>query len=112
MAVKAGGSWLKHLGTTWRSVVSVVLTYVIVVVLFFYEEHWLQTMTRWASDVNDWLAHVFGVFSPRGEALFTLTISDLTMMVTLMILFVRVVVMSVVLWLMGKLVNAIWPKRA
>lgn len=111
MVAKTAKSLQKHLGTTWRSVASVFLAYVIVVALFFYEEKWLVTMTRWATEFHDWLAHTFGFFSDRGEALFTLTISDATIMITLLILFVRVVVLSLVLWLTGKLVNVIFPPR-
>lgn len=110
MAVPSG-NWFKHLGTTWRSIVSVVLTYIIVVALFFYEDKWLVTMTRWASNFHDWLAHTFGFFSDRGEALFTLTISDATVMITLLILFVRVVVLSLLLWLTGLLLKTLFPPK-
>lgn len=89
------------LGQTWRSFLSIVLAYGMTVALFVYNGDALQDLIQWNSGFHDWLQHLVGSFSPRGEALFSLAISDATTFMTLMIFFVRAVVLTVALWVIN-----------
>ena len=92
-----------HLWSTWRSILSVVLAYGITVALWLYSSGTLQQFVHWSAGVHNWVQDFIGHVSPRGETLFTLFISDATTYITLMILFVRGVVMSLILWVVGAL---------
>jgi amino acid permease len=91
------------LGQTWRSFVSIVLAYGMTVALFVYNGDALQSLIQWNSGFHDWLQHFVGGISARGEALFSLAISDATTFMTLMIFFVRAVVMTLALWVINAL---------
>ena len=87
----------KLVRTSWRSVLSVIIAYVITVYLFVYEADWLNTFVTWGAHLRIWLKDFVGQFSDRGETLFTFTVSDFTAFMTLMIIFVRVVVITLAL---------------
>ncbi len=96
--------FLGHLKQSWRSVFAILLAYVISVVLFVFETGWFNSLINWASDARLWFKHVVGEVSPKGESAFSF-ISDFTTYITLMIVFVRVVVISAVLWISERIVG-------
>ncbi len=95
----------KHLRASWRSVLSIVLAYVIVLVLFLSFPALLDTLVTKSHWVHDQVANLIGDISQRGRILFFSTITDFMTFMTLMIVFVRVVVISAVLWLSERIVN-------
>jgi hypothetical protein len=86
---------------TWRSLLSIVIAYGLVVGLWVYSGDTLQQLVHWNSGFHDWLQRAIGSFSARGEAAFSLLISDQTTFITLTILFVRGVLLSTVLWVVN-----------
>lgn len=94
---------LGHVWQAWRSVMSVLIAVGITVALFIYSPSTLQSLIQMSSGVHDWVQHFVGGFSPRGEAAFTLAISDSTTFLTGMIVFVRAFVMSLVMWVVTAL---------
>jgi len=93
------GNLGKHLGRTWRSVLAVILAYVLVAILFFWAPHLFDYWLTKSHAFHDWLANFIGQFSARGRILFFSTITDFATFMTLLILFVRVVVISLALWI-------------
>jgi hypothetical protein len=93
------GNLGKHLGRTWRSILAVVLAYVLVAALFFWAPTLFDSLLMKSHAFHDWLADVIGGFSARGRILFFTTITDFATFMTLLILFVRVVVISLALWI-------------
>jgi hypothetical protein len=100
----------KHLGRTWRSIFAVILAYVLVAVLFFYAPGIFDTALAKSHGFHDWLANTIGSFSTRGRILFFSTITDFATFMTLMILFVRVVVISLALWISEWLIGGIFGR--
>lgn len=92
---------LGHIWQAWRSVLSVIIALGITMALFIYSEGTLQHLIQWNSGLHDWIQHLIGKFSGRGETIFNLTISDATMYFTTMIVFVRTFVLSLVLWVVN-----------
>lgn len=89
------------IGQTWRSLFSIVLAYGLTVALFVYSSDTLQSLIQWNSGFHDWMQHLVGTVSPRGESVFSLMISDATTFMTLMIFFVRAVVLTLALWVIN-----------
>lgn len=91
------GLW-GHIWQAWRSILSVIIALGITIALGIYSEGALQELIHWNSGFHDWVQQFIGRFSGRAEALFSLTISDATTFFTMMIIFVRTFVLSLVLW--------------
>lgn len=90
------------IGQTWRTVLAVVIAYVLVVALFFWGDAYLADAIRASNGFREFLKGVIGsdvVLGPRGEILFTLALSDAAVFMTLLILFVRVVVITLAVWI-------------
>ena len=97
----------KHLGRTWRSIIAVVLAYVLVAAMFFWTPHLFDFALSKSHGFHDWLANFIGQFSERGRILFFSTITDFATFMTLLILFVRVVVISLALWISEAITNGV-----
>ncbi|MFZ1988541.1 MAG: hypothetical protein WAW96_02105 [Alphaproteobacteria bacterium] len=100
----------KHLGRTWRSILAVVLAYVLVLILFLWAPGVLDKALSGSHGFHDWLANFIGQFSERGRILFFSTITDFATFMTLLILFVRVVVISLALWVSEGLVRVLFGR--
>jgi hypothetical protein len=105
-------SLFKEIGKTWRSIASVVLAYALIAALFFYNENALSMLFGVAKDTYDQGYHIAGDFSKRAEFLFGFTLTPGAVFVTMMILFVRVVVLSIFLWIAKGIVGMIFPKKS
>jgi hypothetical protein len=104
------GNLGKHLGRTWRSIVAVLLAYVLVLILFLWAPDMLDKFVTESHGVHDWLADFIGRFSSRGRVLFFSTITDFATFMTLVILFTRVVVISLALWISEGLVRVLFGR--
>jgi len=100
----------KHLGRTWRSIMAVILAYVLVLVLFLWAPDMLDQFVTQSHGFHDWLANFIGGFSSRGRILFFSTITDFATFMTLLILFVRVVVISLALWISEGVVRVLFGR--
>ena len=92
-------SLFKEIGKTWRSIAAVVLAYALIAALFFYNEDALSMLFGIAKQGYDQGYQIAGAFSKRAEFLFGFTLTPGAVFVTMMILFVRVVVLSIFLWI-------------
>ncbi len=95
---------------SWRSVASAVLAYAIIALLFFYDDGMLARLFDVASKSHDEFKDLVGHWSKRGEFLFGFTISEGSVFVTMMILFVRIFVLSIILWIAGLIVEGVFGK--
>lgn len=104
-------SLFKEIGKTWRSIAAVILAYGIIVVLFFYNEDLLSTLFGFAKQGYDQGYHMAGEVSKRAEFLFGFTLTPGAVFVTMMILFVRVVLLSLLLWVANGIIGLIFGKK-
>ena len=104
------GNLGKQLGRTWRSILAVILAYVLVLILFLWAPGLLDQAVVQSHGFHDWLAGLIGQFSDRGRILFFSTITDFATFMTLLILFVRVVVISLALWISEGLVSVLFGR--
>ena len=102
---------LKELGKTWRSVASVVLAYGIIAALFFYNPHALNWAIGVANEGYNQSREFTSNLSEQAAVLFGLTISPGSVFITLMILFVRVVVLSILLWISGGIIRLVFGRE-
>ena len=104
-------SLFKEIGKTWRSIAAVILAYGLIAVLFFYNENALSMLFGIAKDAYDQGYHIAGDFSKRAEFLFGFTLTPGAVFVTMMILFVRVVVLSLFLWIAKGIIGLLFGGR-
>ena len=105
-----------HLGhflwQTWRSVVSFFLSFVVLGVMVVLEPDWVNAFVRAAGSIKyfvmDGAEAMLGNGSP--SALFGLIVGDTAIALTLMTLFTRVVVLTIILWLGGLIYRAVGGK--
>ena len=88
---------------TWRSIVSFFLSFVVLGVMVVLTPDWVNEFVRSAGSlkyfVMDSAETVLGTGSP--SALFGLVVGDTAIALTLMTLFTRVIVLTLILWLGG-----------
>jgi len=89
----------KEIGATWRSIVSVVLAYGGIVLLGLYNQHWLRLATDAARGVYNHIIDFIGQFSDLGSSLAMMGLEPGSVFVSMMTLFMRVVVLSLALWI-------------
>jgi hypothetical protein len=98
------GSLFAEIVKTWRSVASVGLAYGLIALLAVYNQDWLYQafdLSRGGyNQATDFVSH----FSKLGGVLTGVALNPGSVFVTMMILFARVVVLSVLLWI-GKLLG-------
>jgi hypothetical protein len=104
-------SLFKEIGKTWRSIAAVILAYGLIALLFFYNEDALSYLFGIAKSTYDQGYHIAGDFSKRAEFLFGFTLTPGAVFVTMMILFVRVVVISLFLWVSKGIINLFFGSR-
>ena len=109
------GNLFAQIFSSWRSILSVILAYAIMVALFFWKPDLLNQMFDFATTsqlkLRNAVSHQ-GELGSQASFLFGAMIAPPSIFVTLMILFVRVVVVSVVLWFAALVVNGLTGKRA
>ena len=92
-----------YLGQTWRSIVSFFLSFVVLALMVWFTPDWVQSFVQAAGTLKylimDAADAVFGYGQP--SALFALVVGDTAIALTLMTLFTRVVVLTLILWLGG-----------
>jgi hypothetical protein len=99
------------LGQTWRSVASVIIAYILVVILFFYGDWLLNDILNVSNSIRDFMRAVVGdATGAQGNFLFTVFFSEGTFFITLMILLARVLVLSLFLWIGQAIVHAMFGK--
>lgn len=103
-------SLFKEIGKSWRSIAAVILAYALIAALFFYNENALSMLFGIAKDTYDQGYHLAGEFSKRAEFLFGFTLTPGAVFVTMMILFMRVVVLSLFLWLAKGLIGLLFGR--
>lgn len=88
---------------TWRSVVSFFLSFVVLGLMVWFTPDWVMGFVETAGSlkylVMGGAESVFGYSQP--SALFGLVVGDTAIALTLMTLFTRVVVLTLILWLGG-----------
>jgi hypothetical protein len=103
----------KALGQTWRSIASVVIAYILILILFVWGDWFLYEILGIAKDTWYNLSQLIGGnIGTQPGILFDLFISPGAMFMTFMILFARVVVLSLFLWLGGLIVDGVFGKSA
>lgn len=92
-----------YLGQTWRSVVSFFLSFVVLALMVWFTPDWVQSFVQAAGTLKYFIMDaadaLFGYGQP--SALFALVVGDTAIALTLMTLFTRVVVLTLILWLGG-----------
>jgi len=102
-----------HLGhflwQTWRSVVSFFLSFIVLGLMVVLVPDWVNGFVRAAGSIKyfvmDGAENLLGTGSP--SALFGLIVGDTAIALTLMTLFTRVVVLTLILWLGGLIYRAL-----
>lgn len=99
---------------TWRSIVSFFLSFVVLGVMVVLTPDWVTAFVQTAGQIKymamDGAETLLGNGSP--SALFGLVVGDTAIALTLMTLFTRVVVLTLILWLGGLIFNALTGRRS
>lgn len=98
---------------TWRSIVSFFLSFVVLGLMVVLTPEWVTGFIETAGSLKyfimDSAETVIGNGSP--SALFGLVVGDTAIALTLMTLFTRVVVLTLIMWLGGLIYSAIFGSR-
>lgn len=98
-------SLLSEIGKTWRSIASVGLAYGLIALLGIYNQDWLYSAFDISRQGYNHATDLVSHFSKLGAVMTGVALNPGSVFVTMMILFARVVVLSVVLWI-GRLIGA------
>jgi hypothetical protein len=101
-------SLFSEIGKTWRSIASVGLAYGLIALLGVYNQDWLYQAFDISRAGYNQATELVSHFSKLGAVMTGVALNPGSVFVTMMILFVRVVVLSVVLWIgnmIGKLIT-------
>ena len=94
-------------GQTWRSIVSFFLSFFVLGLMVWFTPDWVQQFTQAAGQLKllmmDGAQNMLGYGQP--SALFGLIVGDTAIALTLITLFTRVVVLTLVMWLGGLMKN-------
>ncbi len=106
---------LSHfIGQTWRSIVSFFLSFVMLGLMVWFTPDWVQTFVQTAGSLKylamDGAEATLGYGQP--SALFGLVVGDTAIALTLMTLFTRVVVLTLILWLGGLIFGGLFGGNA
>jgi hypothetical protein len=106
---------LSHfIGQTWRSIVSFFLSFVVLGLMVWFTPDWVQAFVQAAGRIKflvmDGADAALGFGQP--SALFALIVGDTAIALTLMTLFTRVVVLTLILWLGGLIFGGIFGRSA
>jgi hypothetical protein len=101
-------------GQTWRSIASFLLSFVVLGLMVWFTPDWVQAFVQAAASlkylVMDGADAALGYGQP--SALFGLIVGDTAIALTLMTLFTRVVVLTLMLWLGGLIFGSIFGATA
>lgn len=101
---------LREIAKTWRSIAAIILAYGLIVLLFFYSPDALNQLFGYAVKGYNEGYQVAGEMSDRAAFLFGNFISPPSVFVTMMILLMRVVVISLLLWVAKLMVDAVFGR--
>jgi hypothetical protein len=106
---------LSHfLWQTWRSVVSFFMSFFVLGLMVLFTPDWVRNLLGAASGVKTFVMDTadaaFGAGQPA--ALFGLVVGDTAIALTLMTLFTRVVVLTLILWLGGLIYRSLFGGTA
>jgi len=95
---------------TWRSVVSFFLSFFVLGLMVWFTPEWVTGFVETAGGLKYFVMNgaetVFGYGQP--SALFALVVGDTAIALTLMTLFTRVVVLTLILWLGGMIYRSLF----
>ncbi len=97
---------LRLLGQTWRSVISVLIAYTIVIGLLIYYPEILQQVLHFSESIRDHIIAFIGsetIDNPTAEVLARAIISEHSVSMIMFFLFARVVVLTTILFLIEEL---------
>ena len=99
---------------TWRSIVSFFLSFFVLGLMVWFTPEWVTGFVETAgglkSVITDGATNLLGYGQP--SALFSLVVGDTAIALTLMTLFTRVIVLTLILWLGGLIYRAIFGGNA
>jgi hypothetical protein len=99
---------------TWRSIVSFFMSFFVLGLMVLFAPDWVRSLLEAASGLKSFVMDTadaaFGVGQPA--VLFGLVVGDTAIALTLMTLFTRVVVLTLILWLGGLIYRALFGGRA
>lgn len=99
---------------TWRSVVSFFLSFIVLGLMVWFTPEWVTGFVETAGGLKYFVMNgaetVFGYGQP--SALFALVVGDTAIALTLMTLFTRVVVLTLILWLGGLIYRRLFGGRS
>ncbi len=99
-------------GQTWRSIVSFFLSFVVLGLIVWFTPAWVQQFVQVAGQLKffimDGADSALGYGQP--SALFGLVVGDTAIALTLMTLFTRVVVLTLILWLGGQIFGGVFGR--
>ncbi len=106
---------LRHfMWQTWRSIVSFFLSFVVLGLMVWFTPEWVSGFVESAGSLKYFLTNaateLFGYGQP--SALFSLVVGDTAIALTLMTLFTRVIVLTLVLWLGGLIYRSLFGGRS
>ncbi|MEQ1753077.1 MAG: hypothetical protein ABL973_02975 [Micropepsaceae bacterium] len=92
-----------YLGQTWRSIVSFFLSFFLLGLMVWFTPDWVNSFVKLAGDLKFVLMDAFDAIFGYGQpaALFSLVVGDTAIALTIMTLFTRVVVLTLIMWLGG-----------
>jgi uncharacterized membrane protein len=99
---------------TWRSIVSFFLSFIVLGLMVWFTPDWVTGFVETAGSLKYFLTgtatELFGYGQP--SALFSLVVGDTAIALTLMTLFTRVVVLTLVLWLGGLIYRSLFGRSS
>ncbi|MCE9524382.1 MAG: hypothetical protein K8S25_18325 [Alphaproteobacteria bacterium] len=99
---------------TWRSIVSFFLSFFVLGLMVWFTPEWVtgfvETAGALKSVITAGATDLFGYGQP--SALFSLVVGDTAIALTLMTLFTRVIVLTLILWIGGMIYRAIFGGNA
>ena len=99
---------------TWRSVASFFMSFIVLGLMVWFTPDWVNGFVATAGSLKYFVMgsaeSILGYGQP--SALFGLIVGDTAIALTLMTLFTRVVVLTLILWLGGLMYGALFGRRA
>jgi hypothetical protein len=105
---------LRHfMWQTWRSIVSFFLSFVVLGLMVWFTPDWVTNFVETAGSIKYFVTgaatETLGYGQP--SALFSLVVGDTAIALTLMTLFTRVIVLTLILWIGGLIYSAVFGRR-
>lgn len=99
-----------YLGQTWRSIASFFLSFVVLGLMVWFTPDWVQSFVRAAGSLKIYIMEAADSLLGFGQpsAMFALIVGDTAIALTLMTLFTRVVVLTLLMWLGGMIYRSMF----